>query len=55
MLVFGCAAAIVYFAVRNLLDDRQVAGGSSGWGIWLTIVSGVVVAGTSLAVALRRR
>jgi hypothetical protein len=53
ILVFGCAAAMIYFTVRNFLDDRDVLGGSSGWGIWLTIVAGVVLAGTSLAVAVR--
>ena len=53
ILVFGCAAAMVYFTVRNLLDDRDVLGGSSGWGIWLTIVAAVVLAAISLAVAVR--
>jgi hypothetical protein len=55
VLVFGCAAAILYFAVRNLVDDGEVFGGSSGWGIWLTIAAGVVAAGSSLAVAAYRK
>jgi hypothetical protein len=53
VLVFGCAAAMVYFTVRNLLDDRDVLGGSSGWGIWLTFAAGVLVAGVSLGVVVR--
>ena len=55
VLVLGCAVAILYFAVRNLVDDGQVVGGSSGWGIWLTIAAGVLVACTALAIAFQRR
>jgi hypothetical protein len=55
VLVFGCGAAILYFAVRNLVDDGEVLGGSSGWGIWLTISAGVVVTGTALAVLFQRK
>ncbi len=42
-LVAGCGAAIVYFALRNLLDDRATLGGSAGWGIWLTIAAGAAL------------
>jgi hypothetical protein len=54
-LVFGCAAGILYFAVRNLVDDRDALGGSAGWGIWLTTASGLLIVGLSLAAVLRRR
>lgn len=55
VLVVGCGAAILYFAVRNLIDDGEVLGGSSGWGIWLTIVAGILVTGTALAVLFQRK
>ena len=35
--VLGCAAAMIFARSRTLLDDNAVLGGSSGWGVWLTI------------------
>jgi hypothetical protein len=43
-LVLCVGTAIVYLALRNLLDDRTTLGGSAGWGIWLTIAAGVALA-----------
>jgi hypothetical protein len=53
-LVLGCGAAVVYFTVRNLVDDGAVFGGSAGWGIWLTIVAGGALV-TAPVVAVARR
>jgi hypothetical protein len=55
VLVLGCGAAVVYFALRNLLDDRTTLGGSAGWGIWLTIAAGVVLAAVAVLAASERR
>jgi len=57
VIYFERGAAIIYFAVRNLVDDGEIFGGSSGWGIWLTIAAGVLVDPTdveALSVALAR-
>lgn len=53
VLVLGCSAAMLYLAVRNLVDDGEVLGGSAGWGIWLTIAAAVVSAGIALAALFR--
>jgi hypothetical protein len=43
--VLEAGSIMLYTALSDLLDDRSVHAGSSGWGIWLTIVmSGVLVA-----------
>ena len=55
VLVFGCAAANVYFAVSDLVDDREIFGGLGGWGIWLTVAAGLLAAGTAVAVRVQRK
>jgi hypothetical protein len=52
--VVAAAGAMLYTAVGNLLDDRAVLGGSSGWGLWLSIGAAVVLVGTALWAAFRR-
>jgi hypothetical protein len=52
--VLGGAAAMIFTAVENVVDDNAVLGGSSGWGVWLTIVASAALAGTALAVAVSR-
>ena len=54
VLLLVCAAAVVYFPLRNLLDDRDTYGGSSGWGIWLTIAAGVVLGAAAVLAAAAR-
>jgi hypothetical protein len=52
--VLGAACAMLYTAVRNLLDDRAVFGGNAGWGLWLSIGASVVLACGALWAAFGR-
>ena len=52
--VLGAACAMLYTAVRNLLDDGAVFGGSAGWGLWLSIGASVALAGAALWAAFGR-
>ena len=52
--VVAAAGAMLYTAVGNLFDDRAVFGGSSGWGLWLTIGAAVALVGAALWAAFRR-
>jgi len=52
--VGGGAAAAGFTAVSNLLDDADGLGGSSGWGVWLTIAGATVLVGAALAAAAER-
>ena len=54
VLVVGCAAVMASAALRDLVDDEAVLGGSSGWGVWLTVVASVALAGVAVAAAVRR-
>jgi hypothetical protein len=56
VLVAGCAAVMLFTAVENIVQDGDVLGGSSGWGVWLTIVaSGALAAAAIYAIVLRLR
>ena len=52
--VFGCAAVMTYTALANMLDDNAVLGGSLGWGVILTVVASVLLAGLAVLAAVRR-
>ena len=52
--VLGCGVAMAFTAIESLVDDGDVLGGSSGWGVWLTIVASSLLVGTAIAVAFRR-
>jgi hypothetical protein len=52
--VLGCAVVMIFTAVENVVDDNAVLGGSSGWGLWLTIAASAVLAGAALYAAVRR-
>ena len=54
VLVAGCAAVMLFTAVEHVVDDGDVLGGSSGWGVWLTIAASAVLAGAALLAAVRR-
>jgi hypothetical protein len=54
VLVFGCAAVMTYGAAMSLADDGSVIGGSSGWGVWLTIFASASLAALAVAAAVRR-
>jgi hypothetical protein len=54
VLVFGCGAAMAYGAWTSLADDGSTIGGSSGWGVWLTIVASAALAVLAVASAVRR-
>jgi hypothetical protein len=45
---------IFWTAVEGLLDNRDVLGGSTGWGLWLTILAALTLAAAALLVAVRR-
>ena len=52
--VLGAAVVILWTAVEGLLDNRDVLGGSTGWGLWLTILAALTLAAAALLVAVRR-
>jgi cardiolipin synthase len=52
--VLGGAGVVLFTAIENVVDDNSVLGGSSGWGVWLTIVASTVLAGAALVAAVRR-
>jgi hypothetical protein len=52
--VAGCAAVMLFTAVENVVDDGDVLGGSSGWGVWLTIFASAVLAGVAVYSAVER-
>lgn len=52
--VFGAALVIAWTAVENWLDNREVLGGSVGWGLVLVVLSSAVLAGAAAATALDR-
>ena len=52
--VTGGAAAVLFTAASDLLDDADGLGGTSGWGIWLTIAASVLLGGAALASAAQR-
>jgi hypothetical protein len=52
--VLGSAAVMISTAVHNIVSDGDVIGGSSGWGVWLTIAASVVLAACAVFVAVRR-
>jgi hypothetical protein len=54
VLEVGCAAVMIFTALGNVVDDNAVLGGSSGWGVWLTIAASAVLAGTAVYAAVER-
>ena len=54
VLVCGCGAAMTYGAWTSLNDDGSTIGGSSGWGVWLTIVASAALAVLALFAAVHR-
>ena len=52
--VLGAALVILWTAVEGLLDNQDVLGGSTGWGLWLTILAALTLAAAALLVAVRR-
>ena len=43
--VAGGAAAVLFTAVSDLVDDADGLGGRSGWGIWITIAAAALLGG----------
>ena len=54
VLVIGCAAAMLLGAAQSVLDDGDVLGGSSGWGVWLTIAASSALACVTVYAAVTR-
>ena len=54
LLVFGCGAVMTYAAMLGLLGDGSILGGSSSWGVWLTVVASAGLALAAVAAALGR-
>ena len=54
VLVLGCAAVMIFTAVENVVDDDDVLGGSSGWGVWLAIAASATLAGVAAYAAVER-
>jgi hypothetical protein len=53
-LVTGCAAVMLLGAAQSVIDDGDVLGGSSGWGVWLTIAASAALAGVAVYAAVIR-
>ena len=53
VLVLGAAAVMISTAVDDVVNDGVVIGGSSGWGVWLTVAASAA-ASRGAAVARRR-
>jgi hypothetical protein len=49
ILTVGCGAVMVFAAIQNVVDDGDVLGGSSGWGVWLTVAASVVLVAAPIA------
>jgi len=43
---------MVFTAVEALVDDANVLGGSSGWGVWLTIVASFGLGGLAVVASI---
>ena len=54
VLVFGCGAVMTYGAATSLADDGAMLGGSSGWGVWLTVLASAALAVTAVVAAVER-
>ena len=54
VLVLGCGAVMTYGAATSLADDGSMLGGSSGWGVWLTVLSSAALAVTAVVAAVER-
>jgi hypothetical protein len=52
--VLGSAAAMLFTAIENVVDDNDVMGGSSGWGVWLAIAASAILAAAALYAAVER-
>ena len=48
------ASAALYTVLSNLVDDASGLGGTSGWGIWLTIAASGMLACCAVAAAVAR-
>jgi len=54
VLVFAASAAMIFTAVENVVDDNDVMGGSSGWGVWLAIAASAMLSGAAVYAAVMR-
>jgi len=54
VLVLGAAAVMIWTAVDAVVNDGSVLGGSSGWGVWLTVAASAVLAGAAVLAAVHR-
>ncbi len=52
--VAGSAAVMIFAPVHDLVDGNDVLGGSSGWGLWMTVAASAVLAGCAVLAAVRR-
>lgn len=51
--VLGAAAVMISTPVEDVVHDNAVIGGSSGWGVWLTVAASAVLAAAALFAAVR--
>ena len=52
--VLGSAAVMIVTAVHDVVNDGDVVGGSSGWGVWLTVAASVALGGCAVLAAVSR-
>ena len=48
VLVVGCGAVMLLTAIDDVVSDADVLGGSSGWGVWLTIAASGALAAVAV-------
>jgi hypothetical protein len=52
--VLGSAAVMIATAVHDIVSDEDAFGGSSGWGVWLTIAASSALGGFAILATVRR-
>ena len=52
--VLGSAAVMMSTAIHDVVSDNGVLGGSSGWGVWLTVAASAGLAACAILAAVWR-
>ena len=53
VLVLGCAGVMLFTAIENVVQDGDVLGGRSGWGVWLSVAASLILGGVAVLAAFR--
>jgi hypothetical protein len=52
--VLGSAAVMISTVVHDVVNDGDAIGGSSGWGVWLTVAASIGLGGCAVLAAVLR-